>query len=510
MASVLETTAVSLRKGSHLANMAFSGVLGEVVVDLGNGEDSAAGTDIQTTLRLHNGVTPGGIPMARADMRNVTTRLLAEYRTVLGDKNLAYADLSNMEDLLTNQIAIDNVKALLTKYGMINSTQLSDGLALKANKTLNNVNTAALAEGADKVASGDGLAYANATNIDTTDLATRTATTGSNRALAYADMKNVNTASLATSSGHTGTNLAYVDMSNVSKSTLVNKGLQDSSQLFTGTIVKTDAYDDQKYPTVKSIKNYVDGQYDNFLDIEFNNLGGMSPNDKTASSAGRTKWKINPDLLITQELTGAEAEASLKYVLATWRQVYEFLRANQVRLASTPAKYKTVLSNGTITLNNYSDYYVINSGTIGSFTINSSNITIGKKYKRFKNGSNYRLTEDVAVVVGMPVFDTNFNEIANVSVTAVSADKTQITVSGVVYTYETVVVEDCGVGDFCLYLAPAVNASSATWPSSVHWLDGGEPPPLPTGSPYLLHFRSFDKGANWYGYAEGWATARWD
>lgn len=508
MASVLETTAISLRKGTHLANMSFVGVLGELVADLGNGEDSAAGTDIHTTLRLHNGITPGGIPMARADMRNITTRLLAEYRTVLGDKNLAYADLSNLEDLLTNQVAIDNLKALLTKYGMVNDKQLNDGLALKANRTLDNVNTANLAAGPSQKADGDGLAYANGTNIDTTDLATRTTTQGSNRALAYADMKNVDTVNLATDTGHLGINLAYADMSNITKETLSDKGVETTDNKFIGTIVKDEIYDNKKYPTVKSIKNYVDEQYAGVLDVDFNNLGGMSDSDKAAATEGHASWKINPDAHISQELTEAEGEDDLKYVLATWKQVYDFVRANHIRISSGPLIYKTILLDGTIPLNNYSRYYVINSGTVNNFTINSDAISIGKKYRRYKNGTDYRLTEDTFPVVDMPVFDINFDEIINENIIAVNEAGTEIMINSTVYTYEDVVIEDCMVGEFGLFLSPTVDASAATWASNIYWLDDSVPP-FPTGSPYLITFRSFDKGATWYGSIDDWSTARW-
>ena len=77
MASIQETTSIQLRKGNTAENLAFTGAIAEVSADLGA---DSTGTDINTTLRLHNGVIPGGIPMARADLTNVTTKTLASSR----------------------------------------------------------------------------------------------------------------------------------------------------------------------------------------------------------------------------------------------------------------------------------------------------------------------------------------------------------------------------------------------------------------------------------------------
>ena len=118
MASFVETTAISLRKGDTTANMNFTGILGEITADLGySSSGGAQGTDINTTLRLHNGVTKGGIPMCRADTRNITSQVLAENRPLFGDKNLAYADLSNIEKL-TDAPTIERVVTVLTEYGL--------------------------------------------------------------------------------------------------------------------------------------------------------------------------------------------------------------------------------------------------------------------------------------------------------------------------------------------------------------------------------------------------------
>lgn len=96
MASTVDTTAVCLRRGDHSASLNFTGLIGEITMDTGSSGD---GTDATTTtIRLHNGITASGIPMMRADTMNMSTRVLAEGRQKLGDKNVAYSDFSNAEE----------------------------------------------------------------------------------------------------------------------------------------------------------------------------------------------------------------------------------------------------------------------------------------------------------------------------------------------------------------------------------------------------------------------------
>ena len=68
MSSIIDTTAVALRRGTTAQNDEFVGVQGEVVVDLGEEVDGVSGVDNNVTLRVHNGITPGGIKMCRQDM----------------------------------------------------------------------------------------------------------------------------------------------------------------------------------------------------------------------------------------------------------------------------------------------------------------------------------------------------------------------------------------------------------------------------------------------------------
>lgn len=138
MVSIVETTAVSLRKGDHSANLGFKGVLAEVVADLGV---DGKGTDNNTTLRLHNGVTEGGIPLCRADMLNISTKILAENRQVFNDKNLAYSDLSNIDSELDSR-GINTLLSNLRNAGLVTSAELED----YAKKDTSNINTFSLTD----------------------------------------------------------------------------------------------------------------------------------------------------------------------------------------------------------------------------------------------------------------------------------------------------------------------------------------------------------------------------
>ena len=220
MASIVETKAVALRRGTHPENLAFTGVQGEAVIDLGI-EDSAGnlGVDSNTTVRIHNGITKGGIPLARADLLNVSTQMLAEERTLVNDKNLAYADLSNLEKV-SSESTRNKVVSTLHEYGLAIESDVDGELENKANKNMSNVDTVSLATSAGH--SGENLAYANTSNINTADLVNPSYHTGTNgnKPLAYEDTTNVNTANLVDETKHPkdSTNgnkpLAYYDFSN--------------------------------------------------------------------------------------------------------------------------------------------------------------------------------------------------------------------------------------------------------------------------------------------------------
>lgn len=225
MASVVETKAVALRRGNHSENLAFTGVQGEVTADLGKDN---LGTDINTTVRLHNGITKGGIPMARADLLNVSSKVLAENRPLIDDSNLAYADLSNLEKS-TNQSTKNKIVSTLNEYGLAIESEVQTKLDLKANANMSNVSTVDLATGAGVQGKhqGENLAYANTSNINTKDLATNTyhpSTDPENKPLAYADTSNINTSSLTNATIHDSQDgnkpLAYYDFSNANTNNL--------------------------------------------------------------------------------------------------------------------------------------------------------------------------------------------------------------------------------------------------------------------------------------------------
>lgn len=232
MASLVETKAVSLRKGNHSENMAFTGVQGEVVVDLGySDENGNLGTDVNTTLRLHNGITKSGIPMARADLLNVSSQLLAENREIVNDKNLAYADLSNLESLPSEDTSSKNkVLSTLSSYGLAIESEVQQRLDNKVNLNTDNLNTVYLTseEIHDGQLNGNKpLAYADTSNINTRDLATpgyhSDSSTG-NKPLAYNDTSNINTSSLTDATIHDSQDgnkpLAYHDFSNANTNNL--------------------------------------------------------------------------------------------------------------------------------------------------------------------------------------------------------------------------------------------------------------------------------------------------
>ena len=171
MASIIETTAISLRKGNTEANLSFCGILGECVADLGI---DGTGTDPNTTLRLHNAVITGGIPMCRADLLNISTSQLAVGRDLLGmanEKNLAYADLSNLE--ASEDISTKNkIVQTFSNYGLATEEDTDTKLATKANKNFSNIDTIDLATGEGETGkhSGKNLAYADGSNINTAGL----------------------------------------------------------------------------------------------------------------------------------------------------------------------------------------------------------------------------------------------------------------------------------------------------------------------------------------------------
>lgn len=231
MASIVETKSVSIRKGNHNENIAFTGVLGEVTADLGyEDKNRNLGTDSNTTLRLHNGVTKGGVPMARADMLNVSTELLAQGRELINDKNLAYSDLSNII-LPENPSARNRIKSIMETCGLADENGVADRLETKADADTSNINTANLASSTVHNGMEEGdypLAYASTKNINTLDLATtqyhNDSTTG-NLPLAYADLSNVDTQQITLpetirSERIIGPVIAKADMTNVNTTIL--------------------------------------------------------------------------------------------------------------------------------------------------------------------------------------------------------------------------------------------------------------------------------------------------
>ena len=287
MASISETTAVSLRKGSTASNLNFTGTLGEVVADLGI---DASGTDINTTLRLHNGVNSGGIPLARADMANIETSALAQNRRLFGDKNLAYADLSNFETTEDPDV-IAVIKEAFDEYGLATDEDIARLDKDKANKTMDNVDTASLATGEGETGkhSGKNLAYADGSNVNTKYFANETYRTGldGDNALAYASLSNVDTTNLTlaeTTRPDTvgGPVLARVDMTNISATDLKNKLDTVSVEYNTNKVTSIDpdsSSTSTEYPTTGATIEYVANELDklDYMNPNFDNASTWDP-----------------------------------------------------------------------------------------------------------------------------------------------------------------------------------------------------------------------------------------
>lgn len=287
MASISETTAVSLRKGSTASNLNFTGTLGEVVADLGI---DASGTDINTTLRLHNGVNSGGIPLARADMANIETSALAQNRRLFGDKNLAYADLSNFETTEDPDV-IAVIKEAFDEYGLATDEDIARLDEDKANKTMDNVDTASLATGEGEAGkhSGKNLAYADGSNVNTKYFANETYRTGldGDNALAYTSLSNIDTTNLTldeTTRPDTvsGPVLARVDMTNISEVDLKNKLDTVYVEYNTNKVTSIDpdsSSTSTEYPTTGATIEYVANELDklDYMNPNFDNASTWDP-----------------------------------------------------------------------------------------------------------------------------------------------------------------------------------------------------------------------------------------
>lgn len=292
MASFVETTAVSLRKGDTVSNLNFTGVLGELVADLGYEEAGTLGVDGNATIRLHNSVTKGGIPMCRADTRNITTQVLAENRGLFDDKNLAYADLSNIENTEDAE-ARNTIVETLSEYGMVNSDVLQEEVSKLALKDMSNVITSTLATGRGRGENGN-LAYADTSNINTADLVSTSLHYGQEEGdwpLAYADVSNIDTTNLTLEVADRpntmeGPVLATNTFSNITKETWQDNLFDTANELYLEQTTNKDYeipenHDEvmgDHYPTTNAVINHVRKEIDNgnFLKSDFSNATDYS------------------------------------------------------------------------------------------------------------------------------------------------------------------------------------------------------------------------------------------
>lgn len=316
MASYVETTAVALRKGDTPANLNFTGVLGEVVADLGYEEGGILGIDINATLRLHNGVTKGGIPLCRADTRNITSQVLAENRQAFDDKNLAYADLSNIEET-TNDDAKTVIVTTLNGYGLATKVELQETADTLALKDMTNVLTSSLASGRGDGIDGN-LAYADTSNVNTSSLVDPNIHDGKNGdlPLSYMDMSNVDTTNLTLSTDDrpttlTGPVLAKNDLTNVSKEALFNTLFDPTNELYIERTTNKDntipvAPEDitaEHYPTTYAVNTFIKERIEagRFMTKDLLNIESFD----VLTSNGENKYKYDSDSAnITKAGTG--------------------------------------------------------------------------------------------------------------------------------------------------------------------------------------------------------------
>lgn len=547
MASVLETTAVSFRKGSHAANEVFTGVSGEIVVDLGNASSTASGTDINATIRMHNGITPGGIPMARADMRNITTRVLAEYREIFGDSNLAYADLHNIVTT-TDAIQIKRIVDVLNTYGIINTKTLSEALEPYAFKDTTNINTTDLTDASkhNSVDTGYPLAFASMKNVDTENLATGEGANGKHKGknLAYADCSNIIIANLADKSLRPNDALAYANLSNVLIEDLYFKGVEILSNKYSGDIGAEASggelpYTQDSYPTVQSVKDYVDtatSQLPNFLNSDLSNMLGMSSEE--ALAAKNKPWKVTGNAPIPMSLFSnmtTELDENTIYNLTTQAQLISTMQKFIPLQNSCGWGYKTAnVISGAVTLLPYVKDYIIKTGTISAISFvtshSESTTTTGNLYCYTNETSVY--TDQQEPSIGLPLFDSSYEELSDLYISEVVYDDNMECVSitgsnGVVYmrnssqdttytetTTTTYNIFNPGnliwpytnsypltIFEFNLIIEPNADCEDAVWPNSVVWLDDNEPN-LITGQYHEITFKTLDAGTTWLGYAK--------
>lgn len=288
MVSISETTAVSWRKGDRTSNEAFTGVIGEITVDLGDEINGVLGVDTKATLRLHNGITKGGIPLCRADTRNISTQVLAENRQFFNDKNLAYADLSNLE-LMQEPENIDTLVEIFTSYGIVDEDKLKEETDKLALKDMSNVITSTLASGRGRGVDGN-LAYADTSNINTkdlTDVAIHDGKTEGDNPLAYANGSNIDTTYFSKDPEDRpdtvlGPTLALKDFSNIEKETWqgtlfdpsLELNLQVTTNLDTEIPEGTGGTSALHYPSTPAVQEYVTNEIEkrNYLQTDLNNI----------------------------------------------------------------------------------------------------------------------------------------------------------------------------------------------------------------------------------------------
>jgi len=262
-----DAQAVSFRKGTSVEHETFRGVEGEVTVDLTN-----------KTVWVHKGDGNKGTPLARADFANLDQAALTNGNIAnRGLSNVVISEVSTVKDSLAplgyaykdfsnGEFDKADTTGLTTANRLHTGTNKNLAYADLSNINDNNYSNPAVAKAAISTVlatnNDDVFVRYDMSNAQTEILAGSSGTlpTGQ-KALAYQDCSNINTTNLATSTGHSGTNLAYATLENTSLDSTAlahiwNEGIQINSNLI--NLNNADPLNTNTYPTAISVKQTID------------------------------------------------------------------------------------------------------------------------------------------------------------------------------------------------------------------------------------------------------------
>lgn len=198
-----KATAVSFRYGERGSYTQFRGVKGEITVDI-----------TTPTVFVHTGNNEEGVPLAREDLKNVSTAAIAA-------KSIARSDLSNIS--IEDTVNVVKDKLLLLGY---------------ASRDMDDITTA----GYDNLDAT--YARSSLTNVEKLDLVTKLGTD----TFAKVDLTNVTTATIADKG------IAKTDLTNVTAATIKEKGIASNTL---DNVTLTDTIRDEDHLNLQKVSNCV-------------------------------------------------------------------------------------------------------------------------------------------------------------------------------------------------------------------------------------------------------------